>query len=481
MFYLIFTICIALSIFLSLYITPKSGQKIYLERIIKVSAVVYIVLSMLHFFLPDLFVSPIGDPALEMPLGRVGAILRWLNAICFIVLPIAVFQKNKYFEKIASFVCLPIALVNVGFYSHYMYYFTKVPAPGGGLYTLAFASEEFKALLLDVTFRSFEFGLTCLAQILALVLLTYRNREKLKIVKDEIGNFILIILGVTYLSLPVYVAQFFFGYVNIEMQRFTVPHIIWMIAIPVIIIVLYNIFKSKTYEARYLLVLSMSWALMYQFTQMFSGAAELNVMKLPLQLCNLGSYLALIMLAKKSEKIYHFTIIVNVVGALVAIVILDIVKKDSSLTHFFVIHYIVEHTKVMIIPILCLVLKVFKPLTLKSLKHFSVGYTAYWAFILVLGTLSNGFKRMPEFEKIRSFFTANHLFMFDKDTARGLIGFTDPLFENGVIKLGYFELYPLVQILVYAAFMLICICVFFLIYALTTKQRREYVNELNKK
>jgi hypothetical protein len=187
------------------------------------------------------------------------------------------------------------------------------------------------------------------------------------------------------------------------------------------------------------------------------------------------------MLAKKSEKIYHFTIIVNVVGALVAIVILDIVKKDSSLTHFFVIHYIVEHTKVMIIPILCLVLKVFKPLTLKSLKHFSVGYTAYWAFILVLGTLSNGFKRMPEFEKISSFFTANHLFMFDKDTARGLIGFTDPLFENGVIKLGYFELYPLVQILVYAAFMLICICVFFLIYALTTKQRREYVNELNKK
>ena len=415
-----------------------------------------------------------------MPLGRVGAILRWLNAICFTVLPIAVFQKNKYFEKIASFICLPVALVNVGFYSHYMYYFTKMPAPGGGFNTLAFATEEFKALLLDVTFRSFEFGLTCLAQILALVLLTYKNREKLRVVKAEIGNFILILLGVTYLSVPVFVPQFFFGHLDIEMQRFTVPHLIWIAAIPVIIVALYFIFRKKSEEVRYLLVLSMSWALMYQFTYMFSGAAELNIMKLPLQLCNLGSYLALIMLAKKNEKIYHFTLIVNVVGALVAIIILDIQKKDSSLTHFFVIHYIVEHTKVLVIPILCLILKVFKPLTLKSLKHFSIGFTAYWFFILVLGTVSNGLKRMPELSKISSFFTANHLFMFQKDTARDLVGFTDPLFENGVIKFGHFELYPLVQILIYVVFMVICIGVFFLIYALTTKQRRAYREELKE-
>lgn len=480
MFYLIFTVCLALCIFLSIYLTKKSGQEIYLERIIKASAIVYIALSMLHCFLPDLFVSPIGDPALEMPLGRVGAILRWLNAICFTVLPIAIFQKNKYFEKIASFICLPVALVNVGFYSHYMYYFTKMPAPGGGFNTLAFATEEFKALLLDVTFRSFEFGLTCLAQILALVLLTYKNREKLKVVKAEIGNFILILLGVTYLSVPVFVPQFFFGHLDIEMQRFTVPHLIWMAAIPVIIVALYFIFRKKSEEVRYLLVLSMSWALMYQFTYMFSGAAELNIMKLPLQLCNLGSYLALIMLAKKNEKIYHFTLIVNVVGALVAIIILDIQKKDSSLTHFFVIHYIVEHTKVLAIPILCLILKVFKPLTLKSLKHFSIGFTAYWFFILVLGTVSNGLKRMPELSKISSFFTANHLFMFQKDTARDLVGFTDPLFENGVIKFGHFELYPLVQILIYVVFMAICIGVFFLIYALTTKQRRAYREELKE-
>ena len=463
----------------SFFATKKLTDDAKTEKIIKISAIAYIVLSMLAFFLPDLFCSPIGDGALELPWGRFHAILRWANAICFTVLPIAIFQKNKYFEKIASFICLPVALINVVFYYQYIYYFVRMPAPGGGFATMVILSPEFKKIFVDVVFRSIVFGLTCLTQIVALALLTYKNKEKLALIKNEIMNFILILLGVAYLSLPVYVAQFFFGHVDIEMQRFTVPHIIWMISIPVIIIALYFGFRKKSDEVRYLLVLAMSWALMYQFTQMFSGAAELNVMKLPLQLCNLGSYLCLAMLLRRNEKIYHFALIVNVVGALIAIVILDIMKKDSALTHFFVIHYVVEHTKVFVIPILCLILKVFKPLTMKSLKHFSVGFTVYWAFILVLGTLSNGFKRMPQFEKIRSFFTANHLFMFDKDTARGLVGFTDPLFENCVIKFGHFELYPLVQILVYIAFMAICIGVFFLIYALTRKQRKAYL-EANK-
>lgn len=472
MFYLAFTIVLAVSFYLSLHFLGKERRSAQLDKLISAMTVVFVVLSMFAFFLPDLFCSSIGDAALELPWGRFHAILRWINGISFVVLPIAVFQKNKYFEKIASYLCLPVALFNVIFYYQYIYYFVRKPNIGGGFYTLAFASEEFRAFLVSVPFRSAVFGLTCLAQILALALLTYKNREKLRIKKDEIKNLILILLGVTYISLPVYVAQFFFGHVDIEMQRFTVPHIIWMISIPVIIVAIYFGFRKKSYETRYLLVLALSWALMYQFTQMFGAAAELNVMKLPLQLCNLGSYLCLAMLLRRNEKIYHFALIVNVVGALIAIIILDIVKKDSSLTHFFVIHYIVEHTKVLMIPILCLVLKVFKPLDLRSLKHFSIGFTVYWAFILVLGTLSNGFKRMPRFSNINSFFTANHLFMFDKDTARGLVGFTDPLFENCVIKIGYFELYPLVQGLVYVAFMALCVGVFFIFYGLTAKQRR---------
>ena len=96
MFYILFAIALIALITLCYYLTQKGSNEIALEKISKASAIVYITLTMLGCFLPDLFMSPIGDPALEMPLGRVGSILRWLNAICFVVLPIALYQKNKY-------------------------------------------------------------------------------------------------------------------------------------------------------------------------------------------------------------------------------------------------------------------------------------------------------------------------------------------------------------------------------------------------
>jgi hypothetical protein len=133
----------------------------------------------------------------------------------------------------------------------------------------------------------------------------------------------------------------------------------------------------------------------------------------------------------------------------------------------------VEHTKVFLIPILCLALGIFKPINLRMIKHTTVGFSIYYVCILVLNTLSNGLYRLFEGEPFQSFFYANHLYMFDKDIARSLLGFTDPLFDNWVIKFGPFELYPLVQGLIYIVFLTICIGLCFLFYALTKKQRHS--------
>ena len=143
-----------------------------------------------------------------------------------------------------------------------------------------------------------------------------------------------------------------------------------------------------------------------------------------------------------------------------------------------VVHYIVEHTKVLIVPILCLILKIFKHIDLRSIKHFSIGFTIYYLFVFVLGTVSNGFYRIFEGNDIQNFFYSNHLFMFDKAIARGLLGFTDPLFENCIIKINAFEIYPLVQILVYVVYMAISLGVYFLIYLLTKNQRKVYVEKI---
>ncbi len=475
MFYVMFTLILAVVVLLCLFAAKKRGLGL-LGRVIGISVVLYVSLSMIELFLPDLFMCTHEMDTLKTMTGtKFHAILRWLNLVSFTVLPIAVFQKNKYFEKIASFFCLPVAIVNVVFFSQYIEYFTA--NSNSGLQTVRVIPQAFKDFLVNETFRSIFFGLTCLFQLIALILLTYQNREKLKISKNDLVNLILVLIGVTYISLPVYVPQYLFGHVNLMMIRFTPVHIGWIISIPAIIVALYFGFRNKSYEVRYLLVLSLAWALLMQFSQMYTASAELNVMKLPLQLCNLGSYLALIMLLKKSDNLFRFALIVNVVGAIIAIIVLDIREDISHLTRLWVVHFMVEHTKVFVIPILCLVLRIFKPIDMKSIKNFSIGFTVYYLFIFVLGTVSNGFYRICEGKPYQNFFYANHLFMFDKDIARGLVGFTDPLFDNCVIKFGAFEIYPLVQGLVYITFMVICLGLYLLIYALTAKQRKQYAKE----
>lgn len=469
MFYLVFIFALSICLGASFYFIKKSNDQKLTERIIKISTVAFLTLSLLDVFLPDLFMCSHELDALNRMGGEFHAMLRWLNLVCFTVLPIAVFQKNKYFEKIASFFCLPISIINVAFFFRYIDYFTA--QSNSGLQTVRIIPLAFKEALNNEAFRSVYFGATCLAQIVALVILTYRNKKSLALAKNEIVNFVLILLGVTYMSLPIYVPQYLSGHINVMMTRFSPIHIGWILGMVAIVVALYFIFRNKSYEARYLLVLSMAWALMMQFSQMFTASGELNVMKLPLQLCNLGSYLALAMLLKRNEKIYHFALIVNVVGAVIAILILDIGKDISHLSRLWVIHYIVEHTKVLLVPILCLVLKIYKPITLRSFKHFAIGFSIYYAFVFVLGTISNGFYRIYEGEYIQNFFYSNHLFMFDREIAEGIIGFTGPLFDTK-IAFGHFEIYPIVQVAVYLSFMLICTLVFFLIYGLTRKQRK---------
>ena len=76
----------------------------------------------------------------------------------------------------------------------------------------------------------------------------------------------------------------------------------------------------------------------------------------------------------------------------------------------------------------------------------------------------------------QTFFYFNGLYMFDKETANGLVGFTDPLFDTGKITMGPFEFSPLITVLIYVVFMALCIAIALLIYWLTRKQRRNAID-----
>ena len=107
---------------------------------------------------------------------------------------------------------------------------------------------------------------------------------------------------------------------------------------------------------------------------------------------------------------------------------------------------------------MALLLGLFPRLDKKALKHYLIGFTVYFVLVWLLGTIFNSIALSTG----NNFWSANYLFMFDQQTAAGFIGFLGDLF-NPAWAIGNFTIYPLIQLVVFLVFNIICLIVFFTI------------------
>ena len=147
--------------------------------------------------------------------------------------------------------------------------------------------------------------------------------------------------------------------------------------------------------------------------------------------------------------IFLFNILINVAGGIIAMIVLDAEGHNGILSKGNV-HYIVEHHNVILTPLMCLFLGIFKPITNKDFKVYAIDFTAYFITILVLGTLFNAI----ESQVANGYFRCNYLFMFDQETATRLLPFAGKLFDIK-FTVGHATFYPIIQIGVYVVFFLI--------------------------
>lgn len=452
MFYLYFFIPLVIILgtyFILKFTVCKNSEKFNkgIDKTLKILVVIYCCLIFLNVLLPDSFVLNISQENLtgkDWPF----ALLRWAASLSFIILPVSVFFKNRTLRNIAIYFCLPITIVSLCFYSTYLNGFTSVD--GKGLNSISVISDSFKAFLNNGTFRSFYIAILWLLEIIIVVGMATQTKHYFNVKsKREWGNFFAILPCVLVCALPIYVPQYLIGYTNLIFTQFSLVQLVWILFIVAEIIALYFIFRKRSAEDKYLLCLIMALGLIMQYFQMF-GAVSISVKRLPLQLCNIGAFLILFALISKNKKIFDFTIIVNVVGVIIALAIPALDGK--GLGYLWNVHFILEHTNVLIIPVLALALGVFGRLNLATIKNFLIGFAIYFGSVLILGTLFNGIAQLTS----DGFWNANYLFMFiEKDNSK-IVGFAEALFKLK-IPMGPFALYPVVQLLVYIAFNAICL------------------------
>lgn len=446
-------------------------KKETLFKLSKIFVLIYMALTFVSILLPDELV--IGITKLHNQYGEAyrvdpfQMIIRWLQFVGFLVLPVAVYFDKPIFKKIALYFCLPVAIIFICLFGQMLPGYTS--ELGTGIASIRYLPEFIGDLMRNGVFRTIIFFAMMLAELATIALVTLREQSFLKFKKNDIVPFIVLLFVLIFSIIPIYAPEAIFNHQSdIKFKMFAPSHFVWMAFMVLEVFVLYKMYKDKSEEDRYIVVLILALCLLVQYNQMFSSQGELNCKRLPLQLCNLAAYLTLISIVFKNRGVFLFNILVNVAGAIIAVLILD--GDTSNLISKGNMHYIVEHNNVIVTPLLCLLLGVFEPIKKGEFKSFVKWFTIYFISVLVIGTIFNGLVVALESD----WFKCNYLFMFDAAKAKKLISFAALLFKPE-IKLGYFTIYPLIQITIYLVFSGIG----YLSYVILRKAVKEPVNEEN--
>ncbi len=432
------------------------------DRMLKLSKILvmtFMTLTFINVLLPD--ASVVGILVLnsyDIRPDPFEMLIRWLNFTSFVVLPIAVYFNRTLFKKVAIYLCLPVSIIYTCMIGKFLPAF--MDEVGTGIVDIRYMPEFIQNFMHNGIFRGILFFAMCLSGIATIVLLFLRDVNVWKFTKKEIVPFVLLFFGSIITVLPIYALEGIFNtFTQFIFKPFGPLHIGWILILLIEGTVFTLVFKKRSLEDRYILVLVLALSLFLQYNQLFYTLGELTCKRMPFQLCNIAAYLILVSIISKNRSLFLFNILINVAGGLIALFVMD-AETTMGIFSKGNVHYIVEHHNVILTPLLCLTLGIFKPIEKKDFKNFALGFTGYYLFVYILGTIFNSIYLADTVKN--SYFYCNYLFMFDQETATRLLPFAGKLF-NYRLDIGPIVTYPLVQFLIYLAFFAIGTGMFFLL------------------
>ena len=417
---------VLLALLLLLLTRKRPGLR---PTLVKVLAVALFLLALSRLFLSDRYLYVINGGWLEGVYYETqdipGLVLRWGLSLGAVVLPVAAFLDSRFFRNLAIYVVLPLAVASACFYDDFMAYFL---APNPHAYALT-------PLL-----RHLLFSAELILSVLVPLLLCISHKHAFRVSSlREWMTFLLATPAAALATMPVYAPQVLFGYNLLKPDRFGVFHLLWILITLLLTLSLYYLFRFRSHKERYCLLLFLALALFYHYHSLYLMGVTLK--RLPLQLCNIAAYFYLFSVIFRKKRFFHFCFLANVVGAMIAILLPDFSFGDIG---FWNMHFLIEHTYVLMVPALGMGLRIFPRLTPKSFIPYFLGFTAYFLSVFVIGTVLNGYEDVTGE-------TVNYFYLFDLEMAFSYFPFIT-FMGDYFFTVGPFVVYPLLTVAVYLGF-----------------------------
>ncbi len=403
-------------------------------RLLKILTLVFCAVGLFRFMLCDGFIYVINGGLLNEvyyeATDTLSSIIRWGYFANYSVLPMAVFTRSRLFRSIACYYCLPFSVLSAVHFDRFIPYFMQNT---GSIYVQSYE------------FRCIYFAIELVLAISVTLLVCIRAKHFLRVTDPwEVVRLLVALPLVALATMPVYVPQSIVGYSNLDVGSFSSIHLLWIVALIAVTLILYRIFRFRSYEDRYNLCLFLVLVLFFHYNSLYLMGFSLP--RLPIQLCNLAAFFYIIAIPFRLNKFFQFCFIVNITGALIAIFSPDFATTGVG---FWNLHYIFEHSLVFMVPMLAMGLRVFPHVTRSSLKYSAIGFSCYFVFCMIGGGLLNIFSDYTGQE-------VNYFFMFDLEKAESFVSIIN-LADVFPVTIGAFTFYPILMLTVFVAFSLLCL------------------------
>ena len=262
----------------------------------------------------------------------------------------------------------------------------------------------------------------------------------------------LIFFGMMAISLPHWVPQALFGEGNdaIVIDNFTLYHRLFIYGAVVFFVIVHVLLSKAQYEQRRYALIYISTATMISFCYEYDFSTFIHPTSWPLHLCHTAMFILPLVLMFKIDKLYYFTIFINVFGAFLAMIMPDTVEPwlSSSTLHFWSNHYIA-----MIMPLLVMSLGIFPRPKIKQFWYSLIAFFGYYVFILFANAWLTNYDAGVDFFFVNSDFVAEKLGQWAEDLRK-----ITATFYYKDLK---FVLYPVYQALYFVVYVILSFAMWF--------------------
>ena len=222
---------------------------------------------------------------------------------------------------------------------------------------------------------------------------------------------------------------------------------------------IYRILKDKTQNQKRVALIYMNVAFLWAYQRYWVLADIKSPWSWPLHLCNTAMFIVPLCLIFRMKRLFNFTLFINVLGALFAMIVPDL-SENMNIMEYSSVHYWLNHYSAFFMPVLLIALKMFDRPKFKQWVYSLIAFAVYFFSVVFINSWFTALGHNTDYFFVNSNFIAEKLGKW-AENIRALT-FT---FNIGEVE---FLIYPLYQILFFLTYVLLSVGVWF-VYAVLFK------------